>query len=121
MSFRKKLREKLNRGPGLKLLALGMGPSPLALDKDVLGARGSFRSPGNSVAHAKEKKMGEARAIEDQQRAALAAAAAAEEAAFDKQKESQKKGLLRKGRRASILTSSQGVPEPLGGNGPLGY
>lgn len=117
MGFRKKLRGHT----GLKLLGLGLGPSPLAFDKDVLGARGSFRSPGNSVAHAKEKKMGEAYALEDQQRAALAAAAAAEEKAFDLQKESQKKGLLRKGRRASILTSSQGVPEPLGSNGPLGY
>ena len=45
---------------------------------------------------------------------AAAAAAAEEEKAFETQRESQRKGLMRKGRRASILTSSQGVEDQLG-------
>ena len=91
--------------------------NPLQFDKDVIGMRGSARKPGYSVDQAKDKKLGDAQAIEQQTLAARAAAAAAEEETFDKQKESQRKGLLRKGRRASILTSAQGVVDPLGSLG----
>ena len=89
-------------------------PNHYSLSKDVTGARGSLKKPGYSVDKLKEKKFGDAADNAAAQQQAAAAAAAEEEKAFDLQKESQKKGLLRKGRRASILTSSQGVEDQLG-------
>jgi hypothetical protein len=70
-----------------------------------------------SVANEKEKKVGKALAEQQQQAAAAAAAAAEEEEPFTKAKESQLLALKRKGRRASILTSSQGASDPLGISG----
>lgn len=92
-----------------------LGPAnPLAYDPDVMGARGSAKEFGRSVDQAKDKKKSEAAAVAAQQAADAAAAAAAAEEPFSVAKESQRKGLLRKGRRASILTSSQGASDPLG-------
>lgn len=107
-SFKKafKIGTALNPGNPLQPAA--------GLDKDVLGARGSYRDPGRSVDKAKEKKFGEAFEAEAQQKVDAAAAAAAAEEPFNLAKESQRKGQLRKGRRASILTSSQGAGDPLG-------
>ena len=51
-------------------------------------------------------------ALSDQARI-KAETAAAEAAALEKSHESQRKALKRKGRRASILTSSQGVTDQL--------
>ena len=93
--------------------AMGM-PNYMSFDKDVIGARGSAKDMGQSVDSAKGKKMGAAMDVATEQQAAAAAAAAESEKVFDLQKESQKKGQQRKGRRASILTSSQGASEPLG-------
>ena len=84
-----------------------------SLDPQVLGARGSAKMPGRSVDQAKDKTMLAATEIGEQQKVEAAAAAAAAEEPFNIAKESQRKGLLRKGRRASILTSSQGA-DPLG-------
>ena len=69
---------------------------------------------GRSVDQAKDKNMLAATEEADRQKAEAAAAAAAAEKPFDEAKESQRKALLRKGRRASILTSSQGASDPLG-------
>ena len=97
-----------------KIGAAFLGPSPVALDPDVLGARGSAKDIGRSVDQAKDKKMSDDFAMAQQQKADAAAAAAAAEEPFNVAKESQRKGLLRKGRRSSILTSSQGASDPLG-------
>ena len=97
-------------------LALGpvLGPiNPVSMDKDVIGARGSAKMLGRSVDQAKDKTSLIATETETSQKAEAAAAAAAAEEPFNIAKESQRKGLLRKGRRASILTSSQGA-DPLG-------
>jgi hypothetical protein len=59
-------------------------------------------------------KDADATAISTEQQAAAAAAAVAEEEPFLKAQESQRNALKRKGRRASILTSSQGAGDPLG-------
>ena len=70
------------------------------------------------------------KALDDSARVA-AETAAAEAAALEKSHESQRKALKRKGRRASIFTSSQGVVDPssqgvgrltdkFGVDGPLG-
>ena len=98
-------------------LALGpiLGPiNPASMDPDVVGARGSAKMIGRSVDQAEDKKAGDIAAADQQQKAAAAAAAAAAEEPFNIAKEAQRKGLLRKGRRASILTSSQGASDPLG-------
>ena len=104
-------------GTALKIgMALPPGPTQQAsaLDPDVLGARGSAKMMGRSVDQAKDKNMLAATEEADRQKAEAAAAAAAAEKPFDEAKESQRKALLRKGRRASILTSSQGASDPLG-------
>lgn len=97
-------------------MGLSPGPTQLAagLDPDVLGARISTRDIGRSVDQAKDKRMAKGLAAAQQQQADAAAAAAAAEEPFNVAKESQRKALLRKGRRASILTSSQGASDPLG-------
>ena len=111
---RKSFKKAFKIGGGLAFGgATGNPIASFSANKDVLGARGSFRDPGSSIDHAKEKKMGEAFAVEQQQKDASAAAAVAAEEPFNVAKESQRKGLLRKGRRSSILTSSQGA-DPLG-------
>ena len=46
-----------------------------------------------------------------------AAAIAAAEAPYKLMRESQRKAIMRKGRRASILTSPQGVVDPIGSPG----
>ena len=58
--------------------------------------------------------MARAAAAAAAQAAAAAAAAAAAEEPFRVARESQRTALLRKGRRASILTSPQGASDPLG-------
>ena len=98
----------------LKIGAALGGTGGVMLDPEVIGARGSAKMLGRSVDQAKDKTIGDALAVEQQQQVAAAAAAAAAEEPFTKAKESQKKGLLRKGRRASILTSAQGASDPLG-------
>ena len=92
------------------------GPSGMVagLDKDVLGMRASAKHFGRSVDQAKDKSLLKSTEEAAAQQAAAAAAAAAAEEPFNLAKESQRKGLLRKGRRASILTSSQGASDPLG-------
>lgn len=100
---------------GFKTLgALTFNNPGTLLDPDVLGARGSLKDPGRSVDQAKDKTMLIATEEVANQKAASAAAAAAAEEPFTKAKESQVQALKRKGRRASILTSSQGVDAPLG-------
>ena len=121
------LRKKFARLSGLesgsksaKILKLGATTpgNPFQLqagaDKDVTGMRGSARNLGRSTDKDKEQKLGQAAEEGVQQQVAAAAAAAAAEEPFNLAKESQRKGLLRKGRRASILTSSQGAGDPLG-------
>jgi ribosomal protein L12E/L44/L45/RPP1/RPP2 len=61
-----------------------------------------------------EDAIAEKKLRRDAPAAAAAAAAAAAEAPFTKSKEAQLEALKRRGRRASILTSSQGAYEPLG-------
>lgn len=89
-----------------------------SLFKNFWNARGSAKDIGRSVGQANDKKAGRARDEESAQQAEAAAAAAAalaaSESALDIQKESQRKGMNRKGRRASILTTPQGAPDPLG-------
>ena len=122
-----RLRKKLFRIPGLepggkgvKALKLftavnpGPGQQAAGADRDVTGMRGSARNLGRSTDKDKEQKLGQAAEEGVQQQVAAAAAAAAAEEPFNLAKESQRKGLLRKGRRASILTSSQGAGDPLG-------
>lgn len=90
-------------------------------DKDrkaMLAKYGLFAAP-NSLAFEvesdkKREKLKDAGEIADRQKAESAAAAAAAEEPFTKAKESQVQALKRKGRRASILTSSQGASDPLG-------
>ena len=123
MSFLKKLFKKSappmpggtagKYGKSAKFMAALSGFGPAMLDKDVVGARGSAKMIGRSVDQAKDKTTLMATEEDTQQKAAAAAAAAAAEEPFNIAKESQRKGLLRKGRRASILTSSQGA-DPLG-------
>lgn len=127
------MKFKFNKLPGnakTKRALAGLGGSmgiinPLMFDKevtdkasshyrDILGARGSAKDPGRSVDKAKDKKMGLAADQASEQQAAAAAAAAAAEEPYKKAQESQKEALKRKGRRASILTSSRGVDGPLG-------
>ena len=96
-----------------KIGAALSGFGPAMLDPDVVGARGSAKMLGRSVDQAKDKTNLIATETETSQKAEAAAAAAAAEEPFNIAKESQRKGLLRKGRRASILTSSQGA-DPLG-------
>lgn len=73
---------------------------------------------GYSAAKKKHESEEAAKKAADDQAAATAQAqaaqAAAAEAALQKSQESQKAALKRKGRRASILTSSQGAGDPLG-------
>ena len=64
---------------------------------------GRSRGP---VFEAKQKALDESARV-------AAETAAAEAAALEKSHESQRKALKRKGRRASILTSSQGVTDQL--------
>ena len=97
-----------------KIGAALSGFAPAMLDKDVVGARGSAKMLGRSVDQAKDKTTLVATEEADRQKAEAAAAAAAAEEPFNISKESQRKALLRKGRRASILTSSQGADAPLG-------
>lgn len=105
---------------GLKVggaLMLGplIGPAnPLSMDPEVTESRGSAKMLGRSVEEAKDKKVSEDIHIDREQKATAAAAAAAAEEPFNIMRESQKKNLLRKGRRASILTSPQGVDDVLG-------
>ena len=105
-------------GTGLKvgatLMAIPGLQQSASLDPDVLGARGSTKEFGRSVDQAKDKTMLVATEEATNQKAAAAAAAAAAEEPFTKAKESQVQALKRKGRRASILTSTQGVDTPLG-------
>ena len=124
MSLFKKLLKRANiqmpggsTGEYSKVLKIGAafgGAAPAMLDEEVIGARGSAKMLGRSVDQAKDKKIGDALAVEQQQQVAAAAAAAAAEEPFTKAKESQANALKRKGRRASILTSSQGASNPLG-------
>lgn len=108
-----KVSEKYNKA--LKIgMALVPGNLAAKVDPDVLGARGSAKMLGRSVDQAEDKKAGianEARVAAEQ---AAADAAAAAEAPFTATKDAYLKGRNRKGRRASILTSSQGVSDPLG-------
>lgn len=100
---------------GLKIgAALTFNNPGSLLDPEVLGARGSIKDLGRSVDQAKAKTISDANTVATEQKAAAAAAAAAAEEPFNLAKESQKKGLLRKGRRSSILTSTQGSSDPLG-------
>ena len=101
-------------GKTAKILAGLGGVAPALLDPEVVGARGSAKMIGRSVDQAEDKKAGDIAAADQQQKAAAAAAAAAAEEPFNIAKEAQRKGLLRKGRRSSILTSSQGASDPLG-------
>lgn len=94
-----------------------IGPNPAMLDPDVIGARGSAKMIGRSVDQEKDKKMGDAFEVAQQQQIDAAAARAAAEEPFNILKESQRQSLKRKGRRASILTSSQGASDPLGIHG----
>lgn len=99
--------------------AFSLGPAfgpinPASIDPEVIGARGSAKMIGRSVDQAKDKKIGDALAVAEQQQVAAAAAAAAAEEPFTKAQEAQRQALKRKGRRASILTSSQGASDPLG-------
>lgn len=104
-------------GTGLKV-GQALMPGPLqqaaSLDPDVLGARGSAKMLGRSVDQAKDKKFSEEAEVNHQRQTAAAAAAAAAEEPFKLMRESQVNALKRKGRRASILTSSQGASDPLG-------
>ena len=90
------------------------GVAPAMGDPEVTGARGSAKNIGLSVDQEKQKKMGDAADQVVAQKAAAAAAEAAAEEPYTLAKESQRKQLMRKGRRASILTSSQGAYSPLG-------
>lgn len=105
---------------GLKIgAALSFGPlmgamNPFSMDPEVTESRGSAKMLGSSVDRAKDKNIGDALDVEQKQKIDAAAAAAAAEEPFNLAKESQRKGLLRKGRRSSILTSSQGASDPLG-------
>ena len=105
-------------GTGLKVGATLLGipgvSQSASLDPAVLGARGSTKELGRSVDQAKDKSLLEANIASDAQQKAAAAAAAAAEEPFTKSKESQLQALKRKGRRSSILTSSQGAADPLG-------
>jgi hypothetical protein len=124
MSFFKNLVKKLPMPGGtigkyskaIKIGAAltGAGGLGAMIDPEVTGARGSAKSLGRSVDQAKDKKIGDDLAVEQQQQAAAAAAAAAAEEPFTKAQEAQRQALKRKGRRASILTSPQGVGDPLG-------
>lgn len=127
MAFKDLLKRTRVNIPGLKdskystgakvMQALAPG-SPLqqasSLDPDVLGARGSAKMIGRSVDQAKDKTISMALEAEQQQKVEAAAAAAAAEEPFNIARESQRKALMRKGRRASILTSPQGASDPLG-------
>jgi hypothetical protein len=87
---------------------------PGAMKKKYGDKRGVDTSEG--YAAGKEKKMeqeAEATAAKDAADAKAAADAAAE-AAVQKGQQSQADALKRKGRRAAILTSGQGVADPLG-------
>jgi hypothetical protein len=117
---------KYSKGLKIDAALTGMGGSGAILDPEVIGARGRAKSLGRSVDQAEGKKIPdvyEARfrdslAVKEERHGAKAAAAAAAFAAaeepFTKAKEAQLLALKRRGRRASILTSPQGVTDPLG-------
>lgn len=69
---------------------------------------------GYATAKQKHEEQQQAKQIEDDKAAAQAAQAADAAAALEKSQASQRNALKRKGRRAAILTSSQGVVDPLG-------
>lgn len=112
--FSDKFNAKYSTGIKIGAALSGIGGLGAMLDPDVTGARGSAKMLGRSVDQVKDKNMLAATEEADRQKAEAAAAAAAAEKPFDEAKESQRKALLRKGRRASILTSSQGASDPLG-------
>ena len=116
--FKKSLKIGGVMGSLGKVGGLMLSPEAMTLatmsNKKVLGARGSARDIGQSVDNSKEKRKRGADILYRTAEAAAAASAAAEEAPFTAAKESQRQALLRKGRRSSILTSSQGAPDPLG-------
>lgn len=76
--------------------------------RDIKTGEGFYAGQEAKAADEANKK------IADDKAQAAAAQAATEAAALAKNQESQVEALKRKGRRASILTSAQGVTDPLG-------
>lgn len=105
----------MGKKKGWKFWAALAGGIP---SKEFFGAQGSVKDIGRSRDSEKNAKAGRAKdetaAVQAENEAAAAQQAAEEAAILEKAQESQRRGLKRKGRRASILTSSQGLPDPLG-------